>query len=314
MAYLFTLAGALANVLLGTIVYRRNPHSPVHQTFAWLMSATALWMATAFLSQKVGDPVISLLLVRLAFIAASAIALFGFLFATVFPNGSHALYTRRLWWTVWTCGIAMMVLAGSPYLVANVDLFPWGANVVPGPMYLLFPSYFIGFVVAGLHRLMQRWQRSKGIARHQIAYLLVGMTLTAIVGGTTNLILPLITGFNPYAQYGQLASLFTAGLAGYSILAYRLFDIRRLAGRTIVISGLLLFVWGAYSIVVTVLPDLLSNREPASVRSPERIASVLAGLVVALGFEPLKEWLERTAESILFTRRKTRHKVRGGSA
>lgn len=304
MSYLLTFAGALVNVLLGMVVYRRDPHSPVHQTFAWLMSATALWMVTAFLSQKAVDQAVALLLVRLAFVAASAIAMFGFLFATVFPNGTHAQYTRRLWWTVWISGIAMMALSGTSYLVSDVELFPWGANVVPGPMYIVFPIYFLACAGAGLHRLLQRWQRSRGVARHQIAYLLTGLTLTTLVGGTTNLILPLITGVNPYAQYGQLAALFTTGAAGYAILAYRLFDIRRLAGKTLVTSGLLIFVWGVYSIVLVLLPDLLAGRGPAALRSLERSAAVLAGLLIALGFAPLKEWLERKAEAIIISRYK----------
>jgi hypothetical protein len=301
LAYLLTFLGALVIVLLGSVVYRRHRASPVHQTFAWLMSATALWMTTAFLSQRVADPVTALILVRLAFVAASAIALFLLLFAAVFPNGTRAVYTKRFWWTDWGVGLTLMALSGSPLMVSNVTLFPWGANVVPGPLYLLFPVYFLMCVGVSLWRLFRRWQQSRGRVRQQIAYLLTGFVLTALLGSWTNLILPLVSGINPYAQYGPLSSLFVAGFTGYAMLAYRLFDIRRLAGKTLVTLGLLLFVWGVYAMMVALLPELLaSGRTSSAPDAYTRIAVALSGLLVALGFAPLKAWLERAVERMLF--------------
>ena len=307
LSYLLIFVGVLTVVLLGGIVYRRHPSSPVHQTFAWLMSATALWMMTAFLSQKVADPVTALILARLAFVAASAIALFLLLFTAVFPRGTRSVYSKRFWWTVWSLGLVMMVLSGSPLLVADVTLFPWGANVIPGPLYLLFPLYFIGFVGMGLWQLYRRWQRSDGQARQQIAYLLTGFGLTLLIGSLTNLILPLVSGINPYAQYGPLSSLVVATFTAYAILTHRLFDIRRLAGKTLVTFGLLVFVWGVYIVLVTLLPSLLaSGRSFSSSDSATRIAALLSGLLVALAFAPLKAWLERGVERLLFPRRQAK--------
>lgn len=283
----------------------------MNQTFAWLMSATSLWMVSAFLSQKTPESASALLLVRLAFVAAAAIALFALLFAAVFPNGTRTIYTRRFWWTAWGLGIVMMVLSGSSWMIEEVTLFPWGANVVPGPLYPLFLVYFVGFLGAGLWQIYARWQASMGLVRHQIAYLLTGFVLTALVGSTTNLILPLLTGTNPYAQYGPISSLFVAGFTGYAILTRRLFDIRLLAGKTLVTLGLLLFVWGMYFVASTYLSELLLRGPSLSVSSPSstpssRITTLLAGLVVALAFAPLKNGLERAAERLLFPRGRKR--------
>ena len=112
-----------------------------------------------------------------------------------------------------------------------------------GPFYLFFSTYFLTYMLLCFIFLISSYKKALGLVRLQIKYSLLGMFLTAGLGVSTNLFLPMV-GISKFNWAGPSFSVIMVGFITYSIVRHRLMDINIVftKGTTYIFMLLLLFI------------------------------------------------------------------------
>ncbi len=167
---------------------------------------------------------------------------------------------------------------------------------------------FVGLGAAAVS-MVKRFRRASGQERQQIKWLAFAAAVAAVV---------IPTGFAVYEVVGDHVAdmammLSVLGLplaAGVAILKFRLYDIDVVISRTLLVAGLVGFITAAYVGIVVGVGSLLGGGGG----EPNVVLSVVATTVVAVLFQPVRRWLQRLANRVVFGRRSTPYDVLSGFA
>ena len=170
---------------------------------------------------------------------------------------------------------------------------------------VIFPAVMIpllSFGVLGIISLGFRFRRSRGDERQQIKWIFYALAVLIfsywIFQGVE--FLAGDQGSSFWSVFGlTLWRLGRFGLPlaiGFSILKYHLYDIDLVINRTLVYGALTAIVASGYVLIVTALGAIL----PAE---GTLLPSLLATGVIAALFAPLREWLQRGVNRLMFGRR-----------
>jgi signal transduction histidine kinase len=151
-------------------------------------------------------------------------------------------------------------------------------------------------VVASIGSLAWRYLRDAGESRKQMQWLFYALAVNAVVfviviPGTLVLRLPLDPRIG--AVMSQLGAMLIAIAIGAGVLKYRLYDIDLVINRTVVYGLATLLVAAAYFALATTASALIAQRFSVGV-------SVVAAVLVAAVFSPLRERLQQTVDSIMY--------------
>jgi signal transduction histidine kinase len=280
--WLALLALATLLVGLGYRVWRDRPMRIVNRWFAFQAVVLAGWVVgVAALHSGV------MLDVWGAWTFASAglfpLAFLGF--TRVFPEESPPV-RAWLWVTVSAASVGLSALClFTPWIAHSFVLTSDGLRRLPGPLYPIYAA-FLPLATAVLIAIqISRWRHARGRARLQLQYYIVGVSILAIGGFTTNLAIPTFTGRSAYSVFGPYFALAFLALVGHSIIRHRLLDLR------IVVSHSLTF---ATAVVVSLLPAgaLLGIFWPqlnGRLTRDEVTVGAIAVLTVALLTPPLRD-------------------------
>lgn len=220
-AYSGLINGLLA-LFLGLMVYLRGRKNPLFQTFLLLNLSIAVWSLAywRWLLQTEAEP--ALLWTRILDIGAIFIPITFFHWVmTLLERGKK----NRVIITVgYLASLVFLVFSPTTHFIRTVEPalgFPFWPK--PGIVYTVFLfGSFAGLTILALLNLFDAYQKSAGLRRLQLKFVLIGFLL-GFLGGSTNFLLwygiPLPPIGNPLvAAYPLLFS--------YAIIKHRLLDIR----------------------------------------------------------------------------------------
>ena len=240
----------------------------------------------------------------------------------LFPDGR--LPSRRWRWVVYL-GVALtlfffVVNAFPPSLQNAEPNLPPLPNPVGIEAVGAFSDSPLGlalFILAAATLLVAasaqvvRMRRARGDERAQIKWLAYAVVTTAVLNlvlAVGNPIAPSWWLFN--SSIPQLA-VEIAGFAvalpvaiGIAILKYRLYDIDIVISRTLVYGSLALFITAVYVGIVVGIGGLIGSGG-----HPNLVLSIAATAIVAIGFQPVRERLERVANRLVYGKRATPYEV-----
>jgi signal transduction histidine kinase len=234
------------------------------------------------------------------FTAEYALAFYGALFLLA-PDGRllSARWRPVLWLLVasYTLWAGVLVIGVSPYQV-------WPDRVEATPLtedlFGLSTLLVILVILAGTVCLVLRLRRSVGVQRQQVRWILASAVLLAVS------LLALI-GYQLGVQPGQpwyISLLLYVGytslpiFTGIAVLRYRLYDIDVIINRAVVLAVLSAFVTVGYVAVVVALGEALGSRVVGRLWP-----SMVALVVVALAFQPLRSRVQRFADRLVYGHR-----------
>jgi signal transduction histidine kinase len=216
----------------------------------------------------------------------------------LFPDGR--LRSRRWRPAAWfvvavniSLGLALIVRStrfwAHPYQPFSDGLYPW---VLTGINILLPATYVISIVAAGW-----RFARSSGEERLQLKWFAAAGLLVVAAS-----IPAAVTGSTVANVFQNLAFICLYAAIGIAVLKYRLYEIDIVISKAVLYGALAVFITAVYAGLVAGVGTLAGNR-----RSP--LLAALAATVVALAFQPVRQWAGRLANRVVYGRRATPYQV-----
>jgi hypothetical protein len=160
------------------------------------------------------------------------------------------------------------------------------------PVYLLHILGYLGGALFGIARA--RRQKQVPATRKQLTLIGSGICATGGIALVSNALLPYAFGDFRFCDVGTLATLFFVLAVAYAVFVHGLFDLRIVIRETLVYGILLAFVLGGYSSAVFLITEYLTKGEDKLTH--------FAVLLIAFSFDPLRRFLEKKADQLLFGR------------
>jgi len=317
----------ILSVLAGFILSRR-PASPL----GWAFAAIALLVALTMLTQEYAVRALVAAPGSLpagdlaAWIGTwTGLAIFPQVLAILlFPDGR---LPGPAWWVL--AGLAAVLTAGMivsslgdpwPLRLPNRDgalpvtmppsLWAYGFALAGDPETALGWANLL-FAPAAAALVLLRTERAQGDERFQLRWLAFALAITAVFWMAGHLDDDRVSPWSAYptaqviARWGQLGSSLTISFVvpaaiAVAIFKYRLFDIDVVISRTILFSGLAIFITLAYVGIVFGVGSLIGAGAGLN-----PILALLATAIVAVAFQPVREGMSRLANRLVYGQRHT---------
>jgi signal transduction histidine kinase len=225
------------------------------------------------------------------------LAMLAFVFL-LFPTGQ--LRSRRWRPAAWFVGGAFTLIGVD--LLVNATRF-WsepfspasqvGDPLVLAPLLTLMPLALVVSVVA----VVVRFARSAGEERLQLKWFAAAAVLVV-----ATLIPSMVTDSVVAAVLSNLAFLCLWVAIGVAVLKYRLYEIDVVISKAVLYGALAVFITAVYAGLVVGGGTLAGGRD-----SP--LLAALAAAVVAVAFQPARQWAGRLANRVVYGRRATPYQV-----
>jgi signal transduction histidine kinase len=313
--------GAPITVILGLLIAIRRPRNSI----GWLLLAIAVadsiclfadftamrgllagaspraWVAWAAWVYNNGFGIGALLLLVVVF---------------VFPNGRIPPGPR--WrWAAWVGLIAAVVLTAStmvsaqsaqlsprlpslinPLAVAALDSLTNNNGTLQSLLFLLIFLLLVAAVVV-------RFRRSRGVERRQMRWFayVAATALGIFILTFTPLLSDAGTAIDNYTlDFGLVVALPLA--IGLAVMRYGLYDLDVFISRSIVYGSLAVFITAVYVGIAVGIGTLVGSGG-----KPNLALSILATAIVAIGFQPVRERIQRVANRVVYGKRATPYEV-----
>ncbi len=288
-----TLFAALANIILGLLVFLRNPKKALYISFGLFSLNTGLWCLSNFVfyffpkmflfesQYALGASTIVAIIIWFNFLRNKATKLNVIIFTLVY------LFTL------------LIPLMGS-LVIKSLSVTSNGAfTFVPGPLFdyygylinILF-AYYIGIVV-------YTFVKSKGSLKRQYGYILIGSFIFGGVSVMFSSILPMF-GIKMVAPIDAQSSLFLVAASSYAIAKHKLMDIRLVVARSVSYLLLLLSLAAFYAGSVLGLEKLFFPEQLANFGWGEGALRTVIAVVMVFLFQPLKTWITKVTDKVFF--------------
>ena len=223
----------------------------------------------------------------------------------LFPTGHlpSPRWRLLLWaaWTTFALFVLLILVFSRPENVGTDSRdadFPLWFEVVSSVLVISVLLEVVAAAVAVYFRL----RRASGEERQQLRWL-VAAAVGVAVGLAVALFGDVIGLRGPVGEWFRLLPLYLGLIgvpvaAGLAILRYRLYDIDVLLNRALVLTTLTAFVAAGYVALVVVIGAVVGQRGDESFTT-----SLLAFVVVALAFQPVRRWVLRSADRLVYGRR-----------
>ncbi len=287
----------IAHLGIGIFTYFYNPKSATHRFFLLFSVFSVAWGTANYLSLHQVTPEHTLRAIRLVMFFACFHALSLFLLIQTFP--STKLQINRLLLTlIVITTLIVAALTQTSLIFSSVKGVGLEASPIPGPGIALFAFVTGLLILNSIILLIARYRKSKGILKAQYQYLIIGVVGSASLIFITNFLMVVVFHITSLLILGSTYTLIFIGSTAYAMVAHQLFDIRVIIKRTVVYSGLLLFTLAIYSMVIFFFTTIFGGENVFDYKS--FIANLIAALFIAIGFEPIRLYLNKITDKYLF--------------
>jgi signal transduction histidine kinase len=225
-----------------------------------------------------------------------AFAMLAFVFL-LFPTGR--LRSRRWLPAAWFVG-GVFTLTSATVIVYVTRFWsnPFGSSVqAETPALVAVFSSVLAALVVGVAALVVRFARSVGEERLQLKWFAAAAVLVVVT---------LIVTFPMTSELADvflnLAFLCLWVAVAIAVLKYRLYDIDVVISKAVLYGSLAVFITAVYAGMVAGIGTLAGNQ-----RSP--LLAALAAAVVAVAFQPVRQWAGRLANRVVYGRRASPYQV-----
>jgi HD-GYP domain-containing protein (c-di-GMP phosphodiesterase class II) len=237
----------------------------------------------------------ALTLNRVVLIAGQLLAVPMVSFAVSFPTGRERF---ALGWSLLLAPVLVfgILTAFTDAIIADVQIRSWGTNVVQGNLFPLLTAWGAIVCVAVSVHLTRKYRAADSTQRAQFKYLFVGLGFFFFSALLIGALLPTLSGANELSTLMPLTTVLLLVPTAYAMVRHRLLDIRFVVLRTLTYVPLIVLTGGLWVLFI----ELVQTRIGAYFHVDSRILALITGLVLALGFQPLRVALDRATDRYFF--------------
>jgi signal transduction histidine kinase len=238
----------------------------------------------------------------------------------IFPTGRplSVRWGRTLWLAVAGGALYAIPFAFSPGFSQNWPPGsagpihnPWAIPAASPVLQALKPAAAGCLGLAGIFgfaSVVQRFRRSQGDERQQLKL----FVFIAAVGAIGVALPGVLTPGGPHTFLWWVQFVATTGILplgvplaiGVAILRYRLYDLDIVFNRALVYGALAAFITLVYVGIVVGIGALVGSGGRASL-----LLSIVATAIVAVAFQPARQWMQRAANRVVYGRRASPYEV-----
>lgn len=289
------LFSALSILFFIVLVVRSSLSTTLNRSFLLFLCALLGWLIFNYLSNITDISHDSILVINRILFVVSNLAMVSILYFCLSIRGEDLSRATR--YTLSVFAILPSLLSMTPLVVADVEARD---NIVAVTFDYGALFYFIilgGMAVWAVARLLIDAIRSKGITRARARALClafgVGLGLLAI----TNVVLPVFFDAFYLSALGSLVSVVLLVGVGYSIVKYKLFDIRLFIARSLGYVFTITILALLYSVITFFLLAQFSGQAVSlSHELPYFAVAVLLGLT----FQPMKAFFDKVSNRVFY--------------
>lgn len=240
--YSLILVG-FVNILLGLYSSIGSKKSQSLKYLSFALLAVGLWAIGlgGFLSSNSEE--IAICWAKFHYIASIYIVYFVLIFGIALGYGNTATFWKRQLLHIPILAVSVLILLNPKLLLSGVIINEHGNIALMFRLgHLFYALLFTIYYVATLVIVSIKVFRSRGIVQKQYFIQFAGLLSTGILGGTFNLVLPLLGNYQ-LIWVGPFFTVFFLGFMLLGILKYQLFNIRLLVGKIafIFLSSLIVY-------------------------------------------------------------------------
>lgn len=162
--------------------------------------------------------------------------------------------------------------------------------------------------LAAIVSLVFRYRRARTVEREQLKWLVYagGVILVALIAEV-----PIEQILGPGNAASNLQDIMVSGsialvpiAIGIAVFGYHLYDIDVVINKTLVYGSLAVFITGVYVAIVVGIGSLAQRGA-----RPSLALSIAATAVVAIAFQPVREWVQHIANRLVYGQRTTPYEV-----
>jgi signal transduction histidine kinase len=216
----------------------------------------------------------------------------------IFPTGH--LRSPRWRPAAWVMAGALALAAGGALVTAArfwVRPLTPPARETEGVIVLAPALIVLAALVAGVAALVVRFARSAGEERLQLKWFAAAAVLVVL---TLALTFPVGSAVTDVLLNLAFLCLWVA--IGVAVLKYRLYDIDIVISKAVMFGSLAVFITAVYAALVVGVGTLAGGRD-------RPLLAALAAAVVAVAFQPVRQWAGRLANRVVYGRRATPYQV-----
>ncbi|UCG93789.1 MAG: hypothetical protein JSW13_04885, partial [Candidatus Aerophobus sp.] len=291
-----SLAAFVVNMSMAIFVYLKNRKVARNKLFSLLCVIIGTWCLYPAIMASNLDLHSILFLTRIIY-------LFAIFCPTVYLHFvleilSEVRRKKFILFLIYIFSIVFAFLGFSDFFIAGIissDIYKH--TIVPGSLYVVFVGIFAVMSVYGFYMLLDKYRMWSGFKKNQCKYLFISFLL-AYIGGVMHFLS--VYGIEEKFPHDILLIVFTS-ITAYSIVKYRLMDIRIVFRMVITYSLMTAFVT-LFFIFLIYLPTLLFD--PIS-----RMSSFLLMGIISFGFallfNPLRNRIENIFVNLFYPERES---------
>jgi len=294
-----TFLTVIANLILGLIVFLKNPKRKTNRLFIVLTFIVSAWSVANYFSLKTINPDEAIKWIRII-MATTAILLPTILHLSLnFPESNPSVSRIFIFFDViWTAVITFLCI--TPLIFSHAILTNGQITPVPGPAIFLFGLHGAFHLIGTVVVLIRKLRRSVGVIKEQVKFMLLGLTVAFVLAFITTFLFVVLFKITSLVFLGPNYSLILIAAVTYAIIKHRLFDIRLIIARSVSYSLLLVILGVIYSSGLFIVSTLITKE---STPTSSLISSTVLALVIAYTFQPLRGLLEKSTDKIFFKER-----------
>ena len=164
--------------------------------------------------------------------------------------------------------------------------------------YVVFATFFSVFFLIAMWFGYVAWRKSDNIRRKQVAIYMTGLLVSSIPGFVVDLLLPSLGDYR-YVWVGPVAIILFLFAIMYSIVKYRLMDVKTAVARSVSYMLLLIALAVVYVISAYIISIVIFQRT-LTIDSRVNFMNMILAILLAFLYQPIKKFFNKLTDRVFY--------------